>query len=52
MEARERAEDQGNVANVALGTALVAAVVAGWIYFTSDDSEPSGTRVGKRHPVR
>jgi hypothetical protein len=34
MDARDRAEVRANVANVALGTALVAAVVTGWLYLS------------------
>ena len=40
-----RADDQANVTNVALGTAVVAALLVGWFYFTSDDSEPSDARL-------
>ncbi len=33
IDARDRAELQANVANVAFGSAIVAAALAGWIYF-------------------
>lgn len=42
----DRAENQANVANVALGTAIAAAAVAGVLYLTSDDSAPKV--VGRR----
>ena len=39
IRAWDRSLAQANVANVAFATAAVAAVVAGWLYFTADTSD-------------
>jgi hypothetical protein len=46
MEAEDRALLQANVANVAFGTALVAALVTGYLYFTHD-STPAEMRASR-----
>jgi hypothetical protein len=52
MTSRERAETQANIANAALGTAVAAALVAGWLYFTADDAGRAGTDIARRAAIR
>jgi hypothetical protein len=48
MELRDRADDRADVANLALGTTVVAAVVASVLYLMSDEGSPEAHEVGYR----